>query len=174
MIVIATCSPKNFGLVESYGADMVFDYNSPSCIDDIRNATRKSLKYALDCISEVDTMAFCYQCLGRTGGKYTRLEPFPDMLHTRKLTVHPDWVLGPTTHGKPISWPPPFERDGELETKEWSVLWFSTVQRLLEEKRLRTHPIIVKNGFPAILEGLSLVAKKEVSAHKLVVSITKE
>ncbi|KAE8163276.1 chaperonin 10-like protein [Aspergillus tamarii] len=98
---IATCSPRNFNLVRSYGADAVFDYNAPHCVTDIRASTKNGLKYVLDCVSEPETMAFCYQCLGRSGGKYTALEPYPAFLHTRP-TVKPDWVLGPTLLGKPV------------------------------------------------------------------------
>jgi len=47
-------------------------------------------------------MQFCYKCLGRTGGKYTALEPYPDFLHDRPRTVVPDWVLGPTVVSFPI------------------------------------------------------------------------
>jgi len=66
---IATCSPKNFELVKSFGADAVFDYRSPSCIASIKENTRGNLKYVLDCISEPETTAFCYSCIGRAGGK---------------------------------------------------------------------------------------------------------
>ncbi|WQF88053.1 Putative GroES-like superfamily, alcohol dehydrogenase-like, NAD(P)-binding domain superfamily [Colletotrichum destructivum] len=171
MVVIGTCSQKNFDLVKSYGADVVFDYKSKTCVQDIKDYTRHSLKFALDCISEVDTMAFCYACLGRTGGKYTRLEPFPDVLHTRKHTVTPDWVLGPSMHGKPISWPPPFGRDADVEVREFAVKWFATVQRLLDGGKLRPHPVRVIEGFPAILEGLQTLKRNALSGEKLVVQL---
>ncbi|KAL0930677.1 Enoyl reductase LovC 2 [Colletotrichum truncatum] len=171
MNVIGTCSPKNYDLVKSYGADILFDYNSKTCIEDIRSYTKNGLKFALDCISEVDTMAFCYACLGRTGGKYTRLEPFPDVLHTRKQTVTPDWVLGPTMHGKRINWPLPFERDANAEVKEFARKWFVTAQRLLDEGKLRPHPVKLLEGFPAILEGLKILESKAISGQKLVVQL---
>ncbi|TLD19583.1 hypothetical protein PspLS_09588 [Pyricularia sp. CBS 133598] len=172
MIVIGTCSPNNFDLVRSYGADVVFDYNSKACIDDIKSYTKNSLKFALDCISEVDTMTFCYTCLGRTGGKYTRLEPFPDILHTRKQTVTPDWVLGPTMHGKPINWPPPFERDADAEVREFAKEWFATAQRLLYNGKIRPHPVkVLEQGFGSIRDGLQMLEKKAISGKKLVVPL---
>ena len=67
--VITTCSPRNFDLVRSYGADECFDYNSPTCGADIRAFTDNALDYALDCITEESTMKICYQALGRCGGK---------------------------------------------------------------------------------------------------------
>ena len=53
---IATCSPKNFNLVRSYGADNVFDYNAPDVAESIKAYTKNTLNYALDIITEVKTI----------------------------------------------------------------------------------------------------------------------
>ncbi|KAF7715053.1 Uncharacterized protein PECH_003523 [Penicillium ucsense] len=53
--VITTCSPSNFDLVRSYGADLVFDYKSETCAKDIRTATKNTLRYALDPFAEAKT-----------------------------------------------------------------------------------------------------------------------
>lgn len=37
--VVSTGSPHDFDLVKAYGADVVFDYNSPTCAADIRKLT---------------------------------------------------------------------------------------------------------------------------------------
>ena len=79
--VITTCSPRNFDLVRSYGADTCFDYRSPTCGADIRAFTNNSLEYALDCITEESTMKICYQALGRCGGKCTPPMPFSIRVH---------------------------------------------------------------------------------------------
>lgn len=168
---IATCSPRNFELAKSYGATAVFDYKLESCADDIRKHTRNSLKFVLDCISEPETMQFCYKCLGRTGGKYTALEPFPDFLHTRPKTVKPDWVLGPSLWGKKIGWPEPFAREPNEEYRKFGIEWFQTVQWLLDEGKLKTHPIKVGNtGLEGVLDGLELLKKKQISGQKLIFS----
>jgi len=67
--VITTCSPHSNDLVRSYGADEVFDYHDATCRVDIRALTNSALDYAIDCITEKDTMKICYQALGRCGGK---------------------------------------------------------------------------------------------------------
>ena len=67
--VIATCSPRSQELVRSFGADVCFDYNDPECGPKIREFTGNALDYALDCITEPQTMKICYQALGRCGGK---------------------------------------------------------------------------------------------------------
>ncbi|KAE9376021.1 zinc-binding dehydrogenase family oxidoreductase [Stipitochalara longipes BDJ] len=140
--------------------------------EDIKTYTKNSLKYVLDCVSEPETMRFCYKVIGWAGGKYTALEPFAQSLHTRP-TVQPDWVLGPTLLGKPIGWVPPFERQANPKMREFTLDWFKTVQNLLDEGTLRTHPVrILTGGFEAALEGLDLLREKKVSGQKLVCRIS--
>lgn len=165
---ITTCSPRNFDLVKSYGAEHAFDYHSPTCATDIRVYTKNSLKYVLDCISEPETMRFCYECIGRLGGRYVALEPYPQGLHTR-ANVHPDWVLGPMMLGKPILWRPPFRREGDSEIREFAVKWFETAQTLLDEGKLKTHPIqTMEGGLQGVLDGIKLLQTKQISGKKLV------
>ena len=165
---IATCSPHNFDLVKSYGAEEVFDYRSPTCVAEIKKHTKNSLKYVLDCISEPETMQFCYECIGRLGGRYTALEPYPASLHTRQ-NVKPDWVLGPTLLGKEIGWIAPFSRPGDPEMKMFAVKLFKTAQRLLDEGKIKTHPLRrMPGGLTGVLEGMELLRKKQISGQKLV------
>jgi hypothetical protein len=118
-------------------------------------------------------MEFCYQCLGRTGGKYTALEPYAEFLHTRPRTVVPDWVLGYTVLGQAVSWPEPFTREADEGLREFGVDWFRTVQRLLDEGTIKPHPIkIVNGGFEGVADGLELLRQKQVSGHKLICVVT--
>ncbi|ORY67813.1 putative zinc-binding dehydrogenase family oxidoreductase [Pseudomassariella vexata] len=166
---ITVCSPHNVQLVKSYGATAVFDYKQPSCIQDIRKHTRNSLKYVLDCVSEPETMEFCYKCLARTGGKYTALEPFPKFLHTRPRTIVPDWVLGPSVLGQEIGWPEPFTRKQNEDLRNFGIEWYITVQKLLDDGQLRPHPVrVVDGGFGGVPKGVELLRKKQVSGQKLV------
>ncbi|RBR23812.1 uncharacterized protein FIESC28_03428 [Fusarium coffeatum] len=83
---ITTCSPRNFELVKSYGASAIFDYNDPDCISDIKKHTKNNIRYALNCIFTTQNMQFCYQAIGRPGGKYTALEPYSEAIAgTRKI-----------------------------------------------------------------------------------------
>lgn len=171
MKVLATCSPHNFPLVKSYGADAVFDYHTHTdATTAIRAATKNRLRYALDCISTDSTMEFCYACLGRTGGRYVRLEPFAASLHTRP-TVTPDWVIGSMVHGKEIGWPPPLAREADGDVRVWAAGWYRTVQRLLDAGRVRAHPVRVSEGWEAILSGIEVLAKGEISGEKVIVRI---
>ncbi|UNI18201.1 hypothetical protein JDV02_004483 [Purpureocillium takamizusanense] len=169
--VIATCSPHNFALVRSYGADAVFDYRAPLCTDDIRNYTHNSLRFALDCISEPETMQFCYACIGRQGGKYTALEPYPEFLHTRpNAAVVPDWVPGPAVFGKRLGWPEPsFARVPSDEQRAFVIEWFAIAQELLDGGKLKPHPLrLLPGGLDGVLHGLEQLRLKRVSGEKLV------
>lgn len=169
MEVITTCSPPNFDLVKSFGADHVLDYRSEGCMDAIKRLSKNSLRYAIDCISEPETMEFCYRCIGRAGGRLTTLEPPPRHLHTRPRSVHLDWVLAPVLVGKPIGWPAPMGRPADPEMREFAKTWFATAQELLDAGKLRAHPQqVMDGGLPGILEGLELIKKHKISGQKLV------
>ena len=117
-------------------------------------------------------MQFCYACLGRSGGKYTALEPYPDFLHTRPKTVTPDWVLGPVVLGKKLGWPEPFNKEGDAAAREFAIEWFATAQQLLDEGKLRTHPLrVMSGGLENVTEGLDLLKKKQVSGQKLIYTV---
>jgi hypothetical protein len=156
----------------SYGAEKVFDYHLPSCSDDIRKYTKNSLKFVLDCISEPETMEFCYKCIGRSGGKYTALEPYPLWLDNKK-TVKADWVLGPTMLGRKIGWQAPFEREADEDLRKFSLKWFGTARQLLQEGKLRAHPVkSMTGGLPGILDGMDILRRKELSGVKLVYRVS--
>lgn len=174
LTVLATCSPRNFDMVKSYGADFVYDYHTSAAAESIAAIKKQSgnaLKFVLDCVSEGSTMVFYYSCIGRTGGRYTRLEPYADGLHTRP-NVKTDWILAPAAVGKPIGWPAPFGRDADPETKDWAVGYFVTVQGLLDRKLLRPHPLKIEDGgFTTVLEGLEMLDNKQISGQKIVVKL---
>ncbi|KAK3296556.1 chaperonin 10-like protein [Chaetomium fimeti] len=172
LIPITTCSPKNFALVESRGAEKAFDYNDPRSATDIRAYTKNALDYALDCHCDASSMQYCYTAIGRAGGRYTTLEPYPEQLHTRKR-VKPDWILGPALLGKHIAWKAPYTINPRPELRVFAREWFMCAQRLLDDGELQPHPARVgeKAGFEAILEGLEVLKKKTISAEKLVYRI---
>ncbi|KAL1618823.1 putative secondary metabolism biosynthetic enzyme [Neofusicoccum ribis] len=167
---IATCSPRNFDLVKSYGADEVYDYKSPTCAEDIKKATKNNLRYALDCITTKDSIALCYAALGRAGGRYTALDPFWEATAATRKTVKPNWTLGITMLGKDIAWPPPYGRAGSEEARSFGAGWAGELQALLEAGKIRPHPLRAKEGagWEDVLGGLTEVKEGKVSGEKLV------
>ena len=49
--VITTCSPPNFDLVKSRGADGIYDYSDiEKCTQDVKASVRNDLQYAYVCV----------------------------------------------------------------------------------------------------------------------------
>ncbi|KAF2471758.1 putative zinc-binding dehydrogenase family oxidoreductase [Lindgomyces ingoldianus] len=171
---VATCSPHNFDLVKSYGAEAVFDYRSPDCGAAIRAHTRNGLRYALDCITTTESMQLCYASLGRAGGRYTALDPYPLAVAATRKIVKADWVLGPTMMGTNIGWPAPHGRPADPEAYEFAVKWTATVQELLNKGLIREHLLSVQqSGLEGVLEGIEALRAKKISGKKLVYMIVK-
>ncbi|RDL35872.1 Uncharacterized protein BP5553_06484 [Venustampulla echinocandica] len=170
MKCITTCSPKNFDLVKSYGAEEAFDYNDPGCAEKIKAYTANRLKYVFDIITETKTMKLCYGALGRVGGRYTGLEYFnPALAEGLRKTVKADWVIGLVLPGKGVGLPSGYGREPDPEAREFGRRWFETMQRLVDAKKIKSHPPRVMTGkFQGILKGVEIMRRKEISGEKLV------
>ncbi|KAM3424168.1 hypothetical protein BST61_g11289 [Cercospora zeina] len=168
LIPVTTCSPANFDLVKSYGAEAAFDYKSPTCAEDIRSYTNNELEYAVDCITQESSIKICYGAIGRAGGYYTALDPFPEHLANRKV-VKPDWILATRIAGMPCHWPAPYESAPNPDFLAWSAPLYEQIQRALDQGEIRPHPVIANpGGFEAVLQGVGKLRRKEVSGQKLV------
>ena len=171
---ITTCSPKNFDLVKSYGAEAAFDYNSSTCAQDIKTYTKNTLKYVFDVIAETKTLKLCYEAIGRTGGKYTGLEVFNEsMALNMRKTVKPDWVIGLKLPGKGVDLPGGYGSPVDLECRKFGTRWFETMQRLMNSGKIRSHPPrVMPGGIESIFDGIDLMRQKAVSGEKLVYRIS--
>ncbi|QQK39473.1 Polyketide synthase, enoylreductase [Penicillium digitatum] len=170
--VITTCSHHNHDLVTSYGADIVFDYNSPTCAEDIRAATNNTLRFVLDPFAEAKTLRLCYAAIGRTGGKYCALEQYQETLCSRKTIKH-ELVMGGAISGRGVELPAPYGIPPRPEIGVWARSWYAELQELINSGKLRPCPIQnVPGQFEGILEGLDMLRNGKVSGKKLLVSIT--
>jgi NADPH:quinone reductase-like Zn-dependent oxidoreductase len=169
---IGVCSPPNFDLVRSRGAEAVFDRSSPTLTADVLAYTGNRLKHIVGCIATAETIAACQACMGRMGGKYVTLEPFPPELLTRKRIAHA-WVLQPEILCKPIGWPPPFTRGAApADMVRWASAWYREVQEYLDQGSLKPHPVeLRRGGLQGILEDMDAVRKRQVSAVKFVYQV---
>ncbi|KAI2601872.1 GroES-like protein [Hypoxylon sp. NC1633] len=166
---ITTCSPHNFELVRTYGAEKAFDYHDPHCAAEIRAYTSDTLFYALDCFCEPSSMRICYAAIGRAGGRYATLEPYPEDCLTRKA-IKPEWLLGPVLLGKRVGWRHPYSVEPDPDLYSFGKEWFLCVQRMLDTGQIRPHPIRVDErvGFEGILDGTKLIKNRAISGQKLV------
>ena len=154
--------------MKSYGAVEVFDYNSSSCASDVRAYTKNSLRYVLDTITNPTTTKLCYAAIGQAGGKYSALDLLPEVPDLRR-TVRADWVMGITLSGKEIALGNGYEREPNLDHFKFGQKWFRTVQNLLDEGKLKPHPMrAAESGFEGILQGLDILRTQAISGQKLV------
>ncbi|EFQ36743.1 alcohol dehydrogenase GroES-like domain-containing protein [Colletotrichum graminicola M1.001] len=131
--------------------------------------TRNNLKYALDCISNVESTTVCFNAIGRTGGRYVALEPFPRHAANRAV-VTTDFVIGPCIFGEGCTYPAPYAREPDEKLHAFGVELWEIAQKLVHEGKLHHHPVrILDGGFDGIQEGLKLLSKKCVSGEKIVV-----
>lgn len=109
--------------------------------------------------------------MGRMGGKYVSLEPFSAHAATRKV-VKGDWAHGPLIFGEGSTWPDPWARPASQELADFGADLWRLAQRLVEQGKLRHHPLrVLDGGFPSVLRGLELLRSKQVSGEKIVVRI---
>ncbi|KAK1959954.1 zinc-binding dehydrogenase [Colletotrichum sublineola] len=171
---IATCSPRNFDLVKSYGAAYAFDYaDEDAAIDSIRLITgANGLGYALDCIADGFSVKCCFGAMARTGGRYVALEKFPEELRPKRRSVKQDFVFALDIFGLPITAYKGYERDPDFGKHQFAVRWYRNLQRLLDEGKLRAHPLqLLGGGLEGVVTGLGLLRSGSVSGKKLVVFV---
>ncbi|KAF3058499.1 Zinc-binding alcohol dehydrogenase domain-containing protein cipB [Daldinia childiae] len=158
--VLATCSPRNFEYVLGLGADMVFDYNSATVIDDI--------------VAELDksSCAGIFQAAGMTGDAIAPCCQISHRLRQKPFVacanVIPEGAVPEGVEAK-------FVFGGE----DGRGMYYDTSSQLfggfLEEalglgtyKVAPTPEVVATKGLEGIQEGLDVV-RKGVSAKKIVV-----
>ncbi|KZL64823.1 alcohol dehydrogenase -like domain-containing protein [Colletotrichum incanum] len=121
------------------------------------------------CISNVESTIVCFNALGRAGGNYVALEPFPRHAANRAL-VTTDFVVGPCVFGEGCTYPAPYAREPDEKIRALGVELWEIAQKLVHDGKLNHHPVrVLDGGFDAIQEGLKLLANKGVSGEKIVV-----
>ena len=118
-------------------------------------------------------MNICFESIGRVGGSYTALELFrgvaPEVTRIKK-----DLVMGPTILGAGVDSGDgsDYAKDADPELRQWGIEFYQDIQRLIDKKKLRNHPVHLLEGrFEGILQGLNLLKQREVSGQKLVVRL---
>lgn len=167
---IATCSPRNFDLVRGRGASAVFDYSTPDVAAKIRMHTGGRLKYVLDCISDVDSVTICYGAIQRPGGRYVSLEQVPEELLAKRRAVRATFALAAEVFGEDVMLGQDgYDRPASREKHELAVRYIDMYQRLLNQGRLKAHPIeLLEGGLLGVLKGLEVLATGALSGKKLV------
>ncbi|KAF2673102.1 GroES-like protein [Microthyrium microscopicum] len=169
--VIATCSPRNFDLLKSFGADHVFDYNSPTCAADIKKLTNNSLYYAWDTISEKNSPQICCDALSDQkqpdGNKpqYGSILPVKDF---PRSDVEHKYILGYTVVGEEFRMGPR-KIEAKPQDFEFTKKFVQVAEKLVAEKKIRPHRSEVRDGgLDGIFGGLDDLKNGKVSGIKIV------
>ncbi|KAF4513677.1 hypothetical protein G6O67_000918 [Ophiocordyceps sinensis] len=161
---LTTCSPHNFDLVAEYGAAEAFDYGDDDAAADMRASTSDGLGLCWDTVSTAWTAGFCARALSSEGGRLATLLPLTsprarvECADTMAYTVFgEDWAMGSRSFA------------ARTDDFEFGKTWWTLVEGLLRQGRIRPHRIEVgTGGLQGVLEGLDRLRDSRVSGHKLV------
>lgn len=166
--VITTCSPKNFWLVRSLGADHVYDYNSPKCAASIREITNDQLGHVFDTISKPETAEICCNAISSQGGKYAGLSGLQELPRNDVENLQ---IMAYTAFGEAFDFEGQ-EVPANPKNYDFAVKFVSLAQALLWQGRIRPHPQSVRRGsWSGVLDGLQEMREGKVSGVKLVYPI---
>lgn len=85
------------------------------------------------------------------------------------MAVHAKFVYALEIFGQPISLGEGYDSEGSTELYEFAVSWYKTFQGLMDDGKLRAHPVqLLEGGFEGIMEGIKLLRTGSVSGKKLV------
>ncbi|TPX33861.1 hypothetical protein SmJEL517_g03376 [Synchytrium microbalum] len=153
--VIGTCSPRNFDLVKSFGADFVLDSNKETALlGEIDNIIKDvELKYALDCIG-ADTALHCAIALA-SGGILCTIAGEPKS-SPEDIEVIPTLLGG-------------YEKDVKKKRFVEDFILNDLNSFLLKKGLIKGNPTqILDGGLSAVKEGFELSSTGKVSGKKLV------
>ncbi|KAL4749397.1 hypothetical protein BDW72DRAFT_204760 [Aspergillus terricola var. indicus] len=157
--VLTTCSPHNFDLVKSLGADAVFDYKDASSPAKIREYTNDNLRLVLDTISLEPSAKFCDGALSTSGGEYSALLP----VAVDRANVNSRATLAYTAIGEEFQFGDKTV-PAKPEDKEFAACFTTLTESLLQKGKIKVHrPKVGKNGLQGVIEGLQLLKEDKVT-----------
>lgn len=163
--VVTTASPHSHGLVKEYGADDVFDYRSPTAVEDIIRAY-PNIERAMDCFSEGGSTELCVKVVRKSRGLVVTLL---DLGKTDIDGVKIDFLLGYTVFNEEFQWLSPFgpkfariPSDNEALRRFYSAL--PGISKQLKPPPLRK----IDGGLENLSTGLDVLRQGKVSGTKMV------
>ncbi|RYP45877.1 hypothetical protein DL768_007834 [Monosporascus sp. mg162] len=177
---VAVTSAASATLAVKYGALGVASYNTPStsCVDQIRTIVQGApIRHALDCITDAESSAICFEAMGRTGGRYACLEQFHEGWRTRRA-VKVKEVMGFEVLGVDIDLGnnTTYTRMANPRLHAIGMAWAQEMQLLVDGDLIQPHPLALvevasQQWWDAVVVGLNRLRHGEVRGQKLVVRL---
>jgi NADPH:quinone reductase-like Zn-dependent oxidoreductase len=169
--VLTTCSPRNFSLCKSRGAEAVFDYTDAECGEKIHQYTKGQLQLVFDTIGSDDGVKICMDALSKDTSLDKRYGTllFNDI---PRKDVKKSFTVLVTFAGEAFSKFGkhfPASTDGFEFAKKFTAL----TERLVAEGKLLATPVrMVDRGLLGMVEeGIPLGESGKVSGEKVVARV---
>lgn len=160
--------------MKSLGADAVFDYNSPTCSQDIKEFTNDNVDSAFDCISEGSSVEITVSAMSTKGGVYSTLLPVPDdKVAAINSKVKNQSTLAYTVVGESFKFGAN-EVPAKPEDEKFAKMFWELSRELLEQGKVQVHkPSVNKygQGLDGVLKGMAAMKDSKVSGEKLVFTL---
>lgn len=169
--VVTTASPRSHDLVKEYGADDVFDYRSPTAIEDITRSY-PNIDRAMDCFSEDGSTDFCANVVRNGNKNKGRVVTLLDSGKTNIDGVEVEFMLAYSVFNKEFQWLPPFgPKFGRIPSDNEALRrFYSSLPDL--SKQLKPPPLKkMDGGLEHLAIGLDLLRQGKVSGTKLVAGL---
>eukprot|EP01117_Protostelium_nocturnum_P013220 TRINITY_DN4920_c0_g1_i1.p1 TRINITY_DN4920_c0_g1~~TRINITY_DN4920_c0_g1_i1.p1 ORF type:complete len:350 (+),score=115.79 TRINITY_DN4920_c0_g1_i1:63-1112(+) len=132
--VITTANPSHHDHLVKLGADVCLDYKDPEISKKIREAAHDNLRFALDCISDEDSVQKCVESFGKDGGKLCTLMVQQKDFGRKDVEIL--YTLLYTAAGKP------FDMRGKHfeakpEDRSFHEKWLTIASRLFESGKIK-------------------------------------
>jgi NADPH:quinone reductase-like Zn-dependent oxidoreductase len=163
-----TC--RNRKVVESLGAEHVFDYTSKTVVEDIKK-TLPNIKYVLDCIGTEESSSLARQTVVEAGGKLCTIQP--GKRNTEKVAdrVEVSDVLVFTAFYEELNY-------GKVtvavrkEDRDLSHELYQNLPSWLENGMMKPNKLrIVEGGLEGVEKGFELYRSGKISGEKVVYRI---
>jgi hypothetical protein len=172
LTVITTSSPKNFAYLKSLGADHVFDYKSPTLVQDARAAAGVPIRYAWDCQADEASARICGKVLSEgKDNKYAallfRLDGF--VKEENKGEVDTAVSLFYTVFGEDYCYSG--RKPAVPSNLDYGKFFWELSRELLVKGTVKPIKIAVNqggSGLEGVMKGMDDLREGKVSAGKLV------
>ncbi|RAL09771.1 zinc-binding alcohol dehydrogenase family protein [Aspergillus homomorphus CBS 101889] len=167
--VFTVCSPHNFPLVRSYGADEVFDYRDPGAAMRINELTGDRLELVMDTVGGTAAVEFCGTAMSSLGGEFATL--LEDTVVPRE-NVRSRVTVAYTAMGEEVVLGG-HRIPARREDYEFAVGWLRRVWPFVRDGRVKSHPVKVgAGGLRGLVEkGFEEMREGRVSGVKLVFEV---